>query len=349
MSLLSPIGFVRLLKEVKPKKVILIDTPQLYSALKSEASNVSSVILSFEALKEKDFLQPFLKNYLQGNTNKTLGIKFELSDLESIDENLIAEFNQKGLKTFFKSPEVDFFNDSIFNIILHDCETNRILSKDSIHLQEISRFTHYLSKKISISYPTFNVSDQSTSPLDSIIHHFSHLKEYCLKLSFNEKMVKNRRNFEILTQCTNLVLLLSGDEKLLPNTPALDLFQNLPYLISFSNKEWFTHFNLETYIEKIKELKSLFPNQYPLDLIAAGQLRTRFTDEILLQLKPEKSRNRSKILLMGLPQITIDGVLKYLEGLHFTHLNLTGCKKVISEGGLQKLQELYPHVKIVLE
>ncbi len=251
---------------------------------------------------------------------------------------------QKGLITRFVSPEVNFAtNYSDVRLQLHisfkQGKINRMLSDDSKHLSALRRLSRNISKKF-ISY-----SPNQASSLDDIIHHFSSLKYFVLHI--NEEMVKNRKNFEILTQFVTLRLMLLGDEKMLLNTPALDLFNNLPNTIRMNNPKFANISNIETFIERVKEVRTLFPNHLPLELTMANdKLKAQFTDELLLQMKCEKNLTRRRLSVARMSQITLVGLLQYLEGLQFEKLIITGCTKVISEGGLQELQKRYPDVRI---
>ncbi len=136
MSLMGTATFLRLLREVNPMSLYMDNTPVLYSALKFGASHIQSKIsLPFGVLREKEFLKPFLDNYLKNNTDKkvkSLIINFESSDLVHFDANMIAELTQNGLKIVFSSSEMQIdFNPKVFVITFKDCETNRMLSKES--------------------------------------------------------------------------------------------------------------------------------------------------------------------------------------------------------------------------
>ena len=348
MSLMGTAAFLRLLKEVNPSLLIMGNTPDLYSALKFGASYIQKhITLPFEVLKEKDFLKSFLENYLMTNVHKHIHIQFELSDLEFIDENMIFELTQEKLDIiFFRAPEIEIkFNLKQFIITFKDCKTDHNLSEKSPCLHSLSKLASNLSKNITLQFPiNFNSSERLS--LGTIIHHFSNLKQLDLSLSFNEEMLKNQKNLEPLVQCANLkTLFLQGDEKLLPDTPALALLQNLPQHIIVENQELSNIQDLETFVNKLEFIKVLFPKHHALSLIPLSkQIRAQFTDEVLLKFKPGKDIYSWDFSEMS--QITLEGVLKYLDGIHFTSLNFRGCNKIISTGGVEVLQRLYPEATI---
>ncbi len=94
-------------------------------------------------------------------------------------------------------------------------------------------------------------------------------------------------------------------------------------------------------MKKLEVLKVLFPKQHPLALLhPSKKICAQLTDEVLLLFKEvviEENWN-----FRDMAQISTEGVLKYLDGMSVKNLDLRGCTKIKSAGGIEILKQHYP-------
>ena len=344
MSSIGKATFLRLLREVKPVSLIMENTPDLFTALPLGASHIkANLVLPFVVIKEKGYLKSVLENFLEKGVRKCLIIKCMSSDLECLDELLIGEISHDNLNVMSFSPEIDFHPLS-HRLVFKDCEANRTLSIGSPYFDLLNKFT----SRFSIVSVIVKLSSlDQTNSLASIIQLFSNAENFNLKIFFNEEMLKDPRHFEPLIHANINYLTLYGDEKLLPESPALPLLQKLPFNITVLNVDWDQIKDLETYVKKLEFLKILFPHHNSLSLIPMSEeIRNRLTDEILLRNKPiSKSHEWS---FNNMSSLSLEGIIKYLEGNPVKIVTLRGCHKALSEGAVEALKRIYPEAKIIL-
>lgn len=99
--------------------------------------------------------------------------------------------------------------------------------------------------------------------------------------------------------------------------------------------------HLKDVIEKLKAWSS----SLNIFLTLPDPLKSEFSDQDLYSLKPREGTLISGNFA-GYSQITGDGLLRYLEGLYFHQLILTGCLN-LSEEDFEKIAALYPNIQIV--
>ena len=348
MPLVGEATFLKLLREVNPRTLIMGNNPNLLSALPSGASHIKERLsLPFDKMKEKDFRKTLLENFLEKGTTKYLMTKCDISDFKSIDEQLITEVSHQNLRIIFDSAEIKFtIQSSQYDIIFYS-KAHSLLTKESLYLDLLSKLTNHPSKMGEISYEVANEhSSEHAKMLEAIIHHFSSHKAFNLEIKFNEEMLADQKNFAPLLYAKNMKCLkLEGDEKLLPGTPALTLLQALPQDIKIINNAPNQIQDLETYVQRSEFIRTLFPHRHPFSLLEmSNQIRAQITDEVLLRFKVKS--NIVNWYFRGMAKITLKGILNYLQGNNFESLNFRGCQTALSEGVIEHFKNFFPNVKI---
>lgn len=344
MPHLQEAGFLQLVQAAKPQRVELLDMPQLYSALKYVAPQVKEVDISLAALNNEDFLEPFLENFLKEGITKKLCIACPPT---ALDEQLIARLQRKGLETTFFSSEYEFnFNGNFKEANINFKQTRTI--EDWV----IGALEHLAQKMQSkrVCLRLYFDADNPLNPLEALEGHFNHFTSLAISIDFFKKeIVQNEKNFSPLIQCANLTqLILRCNERWLFNTPVLPILNQLTCRLVFDNRAA-SYSTPEAFFERLKGLKNLFPNRIPFYCLPLNHYRDRLTDEILLQIKPEERLTIPTVFFTELSKVTPNGAISYLENIQFRELHISGSPNLLADGARQRLQELYPHAKIVHE
>ncbi len=346
MSSIQKPTFLRLVNTVKPQKLTLNQTPNLYPALYSIAAGVQTLTLPFEAIKEPSFSEFFFVNFLKESSNKKLIIHCEPSDLEWLNEEMIIKLNHPHMITHFLSPQMEIvLKLKKVHIKLLDATFNSTFSKDSPFLQSLERLTIEAAPKGKIEF-NYTTNGDECLPLNALMNHCTHFKELQLVLKSTRKLLNKKRNFQVLKKCKNITkLTLHCDDDILPICPALDIFKELRCPLKIFVPEFYNITNMEDFLKKAKALESFFPSHPPLEIVALSPvLLAQFTDEIIPLFKPKVERDC--LDFRGMSQISYLGVARYIDGLNFKSLKFYGCQRLIEEGTLSVLQCVYPNVKI---